>query len=88
MVDYDPSLDKKEDKEQRVRGMGVKAEPSDHAMDVIEDVIVEEEEDVDDIFAIMTEKPTNKKVRVTVVMGLCHYGMKFTIAAALVGATM
>ena len=88
MADYDPSLDKREDKEQRIRGMGVKEEPSDHAMDVIEDVIVEEEDDVDNMLAIMTEKLTNKKVKVTVVMGLCHYDMKFTIAAALVGATM
>ena len=75
MVDYDPSLDRREDKEGRVRGMSVKEEPSDCAMDVIKDVIVKEEEDVDNMFAIMTEKPTNKKVKVTVVTGLCHYDM-------------
>ena len=67
-ADYDPSLDRREDEERRARGMGVKEEPSDGAMDIIEDVIVEEEEDVDDMFAITTEKPTNrKKVKVTAV---------------------
>lgn len=69
-ADYDPSLDRREDEQRRVRGIGAKMESHEDTMDVVEEVTEEEEEDVDDMFAIITSKPrTKKKVRVATV---CH----------------
>lgn len=56
-ADYDPSLDRREDEQKRV--LGVKDEPED--VQVMEE---EEEEDVDDMFAVATsDKPKVKKVK-------------------------
>ena len=68
-ADYDPSLDRREDEQRRARGMGMKTEPQEVCMDLVEEVIEEEEdEDVDDMFAIITSKAkTKKKVRVATV---------------------
>jgi len=59
-ADYDPSLDRREDEERRVRG--VKEEPADDVVVVEEEEI--EEEDIDDIFAAVTsDKKKVKKVK-------------------------
>ncbi|KAI0668299.1 kinase-like protein [Trametes maxima] len=55
-ADYDPSLDRREDEQKRV--WGGKEEPVDVEM------IEEEEEDVDDMFAIATEKKLKRIKRV------------------------
>ncbi|TDL18893.1 kinase-like protein [Rickenella mellea] len=64
-ADYDPSLDRREDEEKRVRGVGVNDAPhADIEMIEVEEVEEEEEEDVDDMFAIEpSEKKKTKKVK-------------------------
>ena len=60
----------------------MKEEPSDHVMDVTKDVIVEGEEDVDNMFTIMTEKPTNKKkVKVTAI----HLSHSISLPSSIIG---
>jgi serine/threonine-protein kinase PRP4 len=72
-ADYDPSLDRREDEQRRARGLGAKVEPQEDAIDIIEEVTEEEDEDVDDMFAIITSEPnTKKKVRVSTV---CHFAV-------------
>ncbi|KAI0045783.1 kinase-like protein, partial [Auriscalpium vulgare] len=58
-ADYDPSLDRREDEERRVRG--VKAEPDPDIVMIEEEE--EEEEDVDDMFAVTTSTKKVKKVK-------------------------
>jgi serine/threonine-protein kinase PRP4 len=56
-ADYDPSLDRREDEERRVRGA------ADQDIVMVEEE-VEEEDDLDDMFAIgTTEKKKKKKIR-------------------------
>jgi serine/threonine-protein kinase PRP4 len=55
-ADYDPSLDRRQEEQRRARVS--KDEPT---VDVEE--IIEEEEDVDDMFAVSTDAPKTKKVR-------------------------
>lgn len=64
-ADYDPSLDRREDEQRRIREPAPVAE----AMDVDEEEEVEEveEEDVDDMFAVATTTKKVKKVKKTVV---------------------
>lgn len=64
-ADYDPSLDRREDEQRRARGLGATVEPQADAMNIIEEV-TEEEEDVDDMFAIITSKPKTRKKVTTV----------------------
>jgi serine/threonine-protein kinase PRP4 len=60
-ADYDPSLDRREDEQRRVRGT---KELLNQDVEMIEE---EEEEDVDDMFAVpVTDKKTKKVKRVTV----------------------
>jgi len=58
-VDYDPSLDGRED-QQKLFGVERKVE----TIDVDDEIEVEEEEDVDDMFAISTTKKKVKKAKV------------------------
>lgn len=69
-ADYDPNQDRREDEERRVRDIIAKnGLHKDNAMDVVEEIVedVEEEEDVDvdDMFAIATTKTKKKTVKVT-----------------------
>lgn len=61
-ADYDPSLDRRED-EKRV--LGVKDEPMEDTQ-VVEEV-VDEEDDVEDMFAIATTEKKSRKVKKVVV---------------------
>lgn len=65
-ADYDPSLDRREDEEKRVRAV---ADQSQNEIEMIEEEEEEEEEDeVDDMFAVVTsEKKKVKKVKKVVV---------------------
>lgn len=58
-ADYDPSLDRREDEQRRVRAVPA---PEAETIEIVEEE--EEEEDVDDMFAVAsTEKKKVKKVR-------------------------
>ncbi|THH09984.1 hypothetical protein EW145_g1643 [Phellinidium pouzarii] len=60
-ADYDPSLDRREDEEKRVRAVVVK---DDHHHDVeMVEIEEEEEEDVDDMFALIATEKKTKKVK-------------------------
>ncbi|EJD06155.1 kinase-like protein [Fomitiporia mediterranea MF3/22] len=62
-ADYDPSFDRREDEEKRVRAVTAKDEKH-QEIEMIEVEEEEEEEDVDDMFALDTvEKKKTKKVR-------------------------
>ncbi|KAF8514697.1 kinase-like domain-containing protein [Hysterangium stoloniferum] len=62
-ADYDPSLDRREDEARRVRGLG--GEPM-GVIEVLEGEVVDEEddEDIDDMFAIATLEPKKKKNKI------------------------
>ena len=70
-ADYDPSLDRREDEQRRVRGT---KEELNQDVEMIEEE--EEEEDVDDMFAVsVTDKKTKKVKKVIVsllVMSVLH----------------
>lgn len=61
-ADYDPSLDRREDE---MRVLGVKDEATEDTQ-VVEEV-VDEEDDVEDMFAITTAEKKPKKVKTVVV---------------------
>lgn len=65
-ADYDPSLDRREDEQRRVRG--VKDEPVGGIQIIEEEEEEEEEEDVDDMFAIATsDKKKVKRIKKVIV---------------------
>lgn len=71
-ADYDPSLDRREDEQRRVRGT---KELLNQDVEMIEEEEEEEEEDVDDMFAVsVTDKKTKKakKVMVSLVVLVLH----------------
>jgi len=74
-ADYDPSLDRREDEARRVGAWrpdgGSKEEPMD--VDVVEEEIIEEAEDdeVEDMFAIVTSAPKKKVAVKKTVRSLC-----------------
>lgn len=61
-ADYDPSLDRREDEQRRVRVV-----KDEHITDVIDEEEVLEEDDVDDMFAMVTGDRKVKKVKKIVV---------------------
>lgn len=71
-ADYDPSLDRREDEERRVRAITTKQEnhAEDEVMEVEEEV--EEEDDVDDMFAV-DPVPKKKKTKIRVVVSLSSF---------------
>ena len=63
-ADYDPSLDRREDEEKRIRAV-VEKDESHQDVEMVE--VEEEEEDVDDMFALdVTEKRPKKVKKVAV----------------------
>ncbi|KAH8117641.1 kinase-like domain-containing protein [Phellopilus nigrolimitatus] len=60
-ADYDPSLDRREDEEKRVRAV-VSKDKGHQDVEIVE-IEEEEEEDVDDMFALDTTEKKTKKVR-------------------------
>lgn len=61
-ADYDPNQDRREDEGKRIHDI------DDHAGDGVEMVVEEEEEDLDDMFAVATtEKKKIKKIKRVVV---------------------
>lgn len=64
-ADYDPSLDRREDEQRRVRG--VKDDPV-PGVETIEEE--EEEDDVEDMFAVATSEKKSKKVKKVIVSAL------------------
>lgn len=66
-ADYNPNLDRREDEEKRAQ------KDDDVQMVVEEEDYEEEEEDVDDMFAVASEKPKLKKVRKVIVRLSSHF---------------
>ena len=65
-ADYDPSLDRREDEQRRVRG--AHEEPNQDVEMIEEEEEEEEDDDVDDMFAVsVVEKKRVKKVKKVVV---------------------
>ena len=78
-ADYDPSLDRREDEQRRVRGA---KEELNHDVEMIEE---EEEEDVDDMFAVSVadkKKKIKKVKKVIVSLLLIVYPITTLISAA------
>ncbi|KAI0312331.1 hypothetical protein OF83DRAFT_1018835, partial [Amylostereum chailletii] len=60
-ADYDPSLDRREDEQRRVRGVKEEVDPD---VEMIVEEEEEEDDDLDDMFAVATtEKKKKKKVK-------------------------
>lgn len=79
-ADYDPSLDRREDEERRVRGV------ADHDVEMIEEVEEEDDDDLDDMFAIdATEKKKKKKVR-QITVGCANWIRGFVFADGILEA--
>jgi serine/threonine-protein kinase PRP4 len=65
-ADYDPSLDRREDEQRRVRGVKDESIPEVETIEEEE----EEEEDVEDMFAMLTSEKKTKKVKKVIVSTL------------------
>jgi serine/threonine-protein kinase PRP4 len=80
-ADYDPSMDRREDEQRRLRDdvpMAVDAEDVE-----VEEVTDDEDDDVDDMFALLEEKPKKTRKRVGAVRppGGCGVGPRLTTSA-------